>query len=477
MFLHRACFHLVLLLSTLLATRVYAQVPTHNFADFEGGSFDKWTIEGDAFGSSPTTAAAYGGKIRGFGGTGFMSSLHATKGNAATGRAVSQKFTIAKPMITFTIGGGNHPDKACVNLIVDGKVVRTQTGDHSPQLLSRSWDVSEFAGKTAHIEIIDATTSDQRGYILVDDIAFLGPDLVITPELNTDAPLIEIPLRVIHVLDSQGNAEFSGGSRQVLSSASVEKHIAAMNEIFRPAKIRFTFDPKEFETRRDNYLCVDFDAPGEKQKLDDYTVKPSEPGREERMKAFQTVANERPDRLTVIVHRGSDWRWSLRTHQWTYGAGFSRGRPKPRGAGQGHYIRATSMGPSMWAHELGHAFGLGHTSRDNADVPSKLKSEEQISRACQEYITKGGDSKHPEYAIDADFAYGVTDTPPNPGMGFWISPRDRSRIITLHLPGREPLSVFVSRDNIMASGAGNDRFTNDQIRVMRRKAEQWNPKK
>jgi hypothetical protein len=193
----------------LFATGVYAQVPTQSFANFEAATFDGWTLEGNAFGSAPATSATYDGKIRGFGGSRFLSSLHPLKGNTATGRAVSQKFTIVKPFITFQIGGGYHPAKACLNLVLDGKIVRTQTGGDSPQLLNRSWEVSEFVGKTAHIEIVDATDSIQRGYVLVDDIAFLGPDLVITPPVSENAPFIEIPSASYSSLIRRGRPDFA----------------------------------------------------------------------------------------------------------------------------------------------------------------------------------------------------------------------------------------------------------------------------
>ena len=142
------------------------------FADFEGGTYDGWTLEGNAFGSAPATDALFPGKISGFTGRGFLCSLHPKKGNAATGKAVSREFTIDKPYITFKIGGGNHPNEACMNLVVDNQIVRTATGDDTPSLSDASWDVSVLVGKKAHLEVVDSTTSPERGYILVDAITF-----------------------------------------------------------------------------------------------------------------------------------------------------------------------------------------------------------------------------------------------------------------------------------------------------------------
>ena len=148
------------------------------FADFENGWGD-WTTEGDAFGLSPADDTLFPGAITGFGGRGFVCTLHPRRGVAATGRAVSPAFVIAKPFISFKIGGGNFPHsgaatvgEATLNLVVAGQVVRTATGDGTPHLSLATWNVADLAGRQAHFEIIDSTRSDKRGYILVDDIVF-----------------------------------------------------------------------------------------------------------------------------------------------------------------------------------------------------------------------------------------------------------------------------------------------------------------
>jgi hypothetical protein len=445
---------------------------SETFDDFESGSFAGWTVTGEAFGDKPATSTLFSGGIRGFVGKGFAATLHPSRGSATTGKAISRSFVITRPMITFKIGGGSHPDKACLNLVVDDQTVRSETGDDSPQLITRTWDVADLIGKTAHLEIVDETNSAERGYILVDDIQLTGGEMPVTPGLGETAPMIEIPLRVVHVLDAQGKAEFSDRSSAVLTPSAVQKKIDVINEMYQATRIRFTFDAKDFETRRDDYLNLDSDPPAAGTKVTDRDSKPKATGTWEHLRAFEEVGAERPDRLTILVHRGSEWWWDERSQKWIFAVGFSRGGNgiQPNGRGT---IRVSATENSVWAHELGHALGLPHISKDGVDIPSNITSEAEIGRVCGQYLARGGNPVHPEYAIDGDYHVGIRDTPPDPGVRFWGTSRELSRVVQVTIPGREPFPLFVSRNNVMAPKTAVGGFTNDQVAVMRRTAEWW----
>ena len=75
-----------------------------------------------------------------------------------TGTLTSRPFTIERHYISFWIGGGNRPGKTCINLLVDGKVVRTATGHNSNRMRQDFFDVRPLHGQTARLEIVDKAT-------------------------------------------------------------------------------------------------------------------------------------------------------------------------------------------------------------------------------------------------------------------------------------------------------------------------------
>lgn len=135
--------------------------------DFESGNYAGWTLEGAAFGTAPQTGTLPNqNTVSGWGGKRFVNSY--VEGDGPQGRILSSPFTVNRSYLKFLVGGGAHRGATCVNLLVDGKVVRTATGRDTEQLEPAFWDVSEFDGRQARIEIRDAA-SGAWGHILADD--------------------------------------------------------------------------------------------------------------------------------------------------------------------------------------------------------------------------------------------------------------------------------------------------------------------
>jgi sucrose-6-phosphate hydrolase SacC (GH32 family) len=170
---HLATFAIAGMLVT--STPLWAEEPDIVFADFEGDTYGNWQTTGTAFGTGPARGTLPGQMpVSGFLGKGLVNSF--LGGDKATGTLTSPEFKIERRYIAFLIGGGGFPDLTCINLLVDGKRVRTTTGPNtqpggSERLEPGGWDVLELKGKTARIEIVDAATGGW-GHINVDHIVF-----------------------------------------------------------------------------------------------------------------------------------------------------------------------------------------------------------------------------------------------------------------------------------------------------------------
>ncbi len=160
--------------------------PPTVFADFEGGNYGAWTVEGAAFGSGPAAGTLPNQQpVSGFTGRGLVNTY--LGGDTPQGRLLSPEFTLERPFISFLIGGGSHAGQTCINLRVDGTVVRTATGRDQERLLPHNWDVRDLRGRRARIEIVDAA-SGPWGHINVDQIEFRDePMSALTGELHEQA--------------------------------------------------------------------------------------------------------------------------------------------------------------------------------------------------------------------------------------------------------------------------------------------------
>ncbi len=153
--------------------------PAVVFEDFESGTYDGWEVEGTAFGKTPLheiDVALYQGEMNQEGER--LVNSHQTRndedvraGDQHTGTLTSRPFTIIRRHINFRIGGGAHQGRTCLNLLVDGEVVRTATGRNANRMHFDSFDVTDLEGREARLQVVDAE-SGGWGNIGIDEIVF-----------------------------------------------------------------------------------------------------------------------------------------------------------------------------------------------------------------------------------------------------------------------------------------------------------------
>lgn len=156
----------MLLVTALFASGVIAEDKV--IADFEGSDYGSWKTAGEAFGTAPAKGTLNAQQeVKGFKGHGLVNSY--LKGDSTIGSLTSPEFIIEQNYINFLIGGGNHPGKTCINLLIDGKIVQTKTGINDEMLQEDGFNVSELKGKTATLQIVDEMNGGW-GHINIDHI-------------------------------------------------------------------------------------------------------------------------------------------------------------------------------------------------------------------------------------------------------------------------------------------------------------------
>jgi fructan beta-fructosidase len=171
-------------------------------ADFEGRDYGQWRAEGEAFGPGPARGTLPNQmRVEGYLGQGLVNSFF--HGDNSTGTLTSPAFKVERRNLQFLIGGGKHPGLS-INLVADGKTIRTATGPNdkpggSERLDWDQWDVGELAGQTVSIQIVDSATGGW-GHINIDQIIQTDRRLPgwITDARRTltiDQPYLNLPVK------------------------------------------------------------------------------------------------------------------------------------------------------------------------------------------------------------------------------------------------------------------------------------------
>lgn len=207
-----------------------ADRPPQVFASFDEGHYGAWKVVGEAFGTAPAAGAtAPEQRLAGQHGKGLVNSY--AKSDAPTGRLISPEFTIERPFIRFLIGGGRHPGQTCMNLVVDGKVARTQTGRNSDGMLWEDWNVRTLIGRRAHFEIVDEH-SGGWGHIDIDQIEFADVPRAEIGRLEEQADFGSMVLALLEAGD--GDRAFAEVPARPRPAAVFSPEVKAASEATRP---------------------------------------------------------------------------------------------------------------------------------------------------------------------------------------------------------------------------------------------------
>ncbi len=135
---------------------------------FEVSRYTGWVASGTAFNLGPVHDLPTGQTfVNGWRGQRYATSFNRL-GDAAVGTLRSRDFSITTDAISFLIGGGSNVDEMGARLMVDGQAVRRTAGDDTEGMHRAFWDVREWRGRRAHLEIYDQATAGW-GHVMVDD--------------------------------------------------------------------------------------------------------------------------------------------------------------------------------------------------------------------------------------------------------------------------------------------------------------------
>ena len=166
-------------------------------ADFEESNYvwlpgGVWTATGTAFGTGPAHGALPNqNPVDGYLGNGLVNSF--LNGDGSTGTLTSPTFTIQRNYIKFLIGGGNTRGQTCMNLLVNGQVVRSAVGMGDREHLDwLQWNVSSFSNQTAQLQIVDSAAGGW-GHINVDQI--MATDTSLSSVLVATNHYLNLPIQ------------------------------------------------------------------------------------------------------------------------------------------------------------------------------------------------------------------------------------------------------------------------------------------
>jgi len=148
---------------------------------FETGTFEDWTVEGEAFGEKPIegdVVIARTGDVRSGHDGAFWVSSGEVSGHRATGTLTSVPFPVTQPYASFLVSGGALQDTRVELVRADGDSVVFQiSGYDHPALRPVVVDLRAHQGKDIFIRLLDGETGISDIPYIRDNVwAYIGFD-------------------------------------------------------------------------------------------------------------------------------------------------------------------------------------------------------------------------------------------------------------------------------------------------------------
>jgi len=160
-------------------------------------------VDAPAFRPSPSKGAASGQQpVAGFLGQGLVNTFD-PDGDASQGALTSPEFALNKRYLHFLVGGGALEERTCVNLQVEGKVVRSATGKGQELLEWTTFDLTDFKGRKGRVQIVDHATGGW-GHINADQFVLSDEPLSALRQGNKNNAILSDAGRVTVLADFEG---------------------------------------------------------------------------------------------------------------------------------------------------------------------------------------------------------------------------------------------------------------------------------
>ena len=214
------------------------EIPNINF---EKGTLEGWTAEGEAFADQPAEVAKADKRRPEMSSNGegkyFIGGYEKKLSDAAKGTLTSKPFKVTHKFATMRIGGGSDKSTRVEILEAEsGKIIKALSGNNSETMVLQTVDLQKYQGQNIQIRLVDES-SNGWGHLNFDDFRFYNK--IGNGETVPDSSPI---LRHLVKNPEDTNKEAATTNKMYVPEGFKVETIAGPERVKQP--ISFTFDSK-----------------------------------------------------------------------------------------------------------------------------------------------------------------------------------------------------------------------------------------